>query len=57
MAGPTTGMNPGGTVDPLKEDADRGYLVGEGTVLNGREIIVYYVKDENGDNIRISTRE
>ena len=43
--------NPGGTVDPLKEDADRGYLVGEGTVLNGREIIVYYVKDENGDNI------
>ena len=43
--------NPGGTVDPLKADADRGYLVGEGTVLNGREITVYYVKDENGDNI------
>ena len=43
--------NHGGTVDPLKTDADREYLVGEGTVLNGSEIIVYYVKDENGDNI------
>ena len=43
--------NHGGTVDPLKTDADREYLVGEGTVLNGSEIIAYYVKDENGDNI------
>ena len=52
MAGPMIGMrNHGGTVDPLKTDADREYLVGEGTVLNGSEIIAYYVKDENGDNI------
>ena len=44
-------QNNGGTTNPLQPDEAREKLLGEGTVLHGSEIIVYYAEDENNDNI------